>query len=128
MIVVDTSVWIDLFVNRETETVLKLQKIDPVDLIVVDLVAVEVLQGVRTERQARRIEEEFRIFGIQPACSPDLAIKAAGNYRRLRSRGITIRKTIDLIIGTFCIENGHALLHADRDFVPMAEHLGLVLA
>lgn len=128
MIVVDSSVWIDLFVNRETETVLKLQKIDPVDLIVVDLVAVEVLQGVRTERQARRIEEEFRIFGIQPACSPDLAIKAADNYRRLRSCGITIRKTIDLIIGTFCIENGHALLHADRDFVPMAEHLGLVLA
>ncbi len=58
--------------------------------------------------------------------TPDLAIKAAANYRALRGRGFTVRKTVDLLIGTFCIEHGHALLHHDhRDFGPMALHLGL---
>ena len=60
--------------------------------------------------------------------SPQLAIKAAANYRFLRGRGYTIRKNNDLIIGTYCIENGYELLHNDRDFQPMADHLGLQLA
>jgi predicted nucleic acid-binding protein len=59
---------------------------------------------------------------------PELAVKAAANYRFLRRRGITIRKTIDLLIGTFCIERGHALLHSDRDFAPMERFLGLQTA
>ena len=58
-------------------------------------------------------------------CSPELAVRAAANYRFLRIRGITIRKTIDIMIGTFCIERGHALLHSDRDFEPMVRLLGL---
>ena len=56
---------------------------------------------------------------------PDLAVRAARNVRALRGRGITVRKTMDIIIGTFCIERGHQLLHEDRDFLPMARHLGL---
>ncbi len=60
--------------------------------------------------------------------TPELAVKAAGNFRQLRARGITIRKATDLIIGTYCMEHGHSLLHADRDFDPMAEHLGLRIA
>ncbi len=64
-------------------------------------------------------------FDFAPMVGRGIALKAAGNHRALRRRGITVRKTIDLLIGTFCIEGGHALLHADRDFAPMAEHLGL---
>jgi predicted nucleic acid-binding protein len=60
--------------------------------------------------------------------SPGLAIRAAANYRMLRDRGITVRKTIDMIIGTYCIEHGHSLLQRDKDYLPMAEHLGLKLA
>ena len=64
-------------------------------------------------------------FEIVPLCDRELAIKAAANYRLLRARGITIRNSVDLIIGTFCIERGHALLHSDRDFEPMERFLGL---
>ena len=95
------------------------------DLLVGDLILCEVLRGVRLEVAARQIEAAMQVFEIVPLCDPDLAIKAAANYRYLRARGITIRKTIDLIIGTFCIERGHALLHSDRDFEPMERFLGL---
>jgi len=64
---------------------------------------------------------------VVPMLDPDLAVLTAAHYRRLRALGITVRKTIDLMIGTFCIAGGHALLTADRDFAPMAEHLGLTL-
>ncbi len=63
-----------------------------------------------------------------PILSPEIAVKAASNYRKLRSKGITIRKTANLIISTYCMEHGRSLLHADRDFNPMAEHLGLRIA
>jgi predicted nucleic acid-binding protein len=94
-------------------------------LLVGDLVICEVLRGVRSEAQARMVEERLREFELVTLADPDLAIKAAVNYRFLRGRGITIRSTIDLIIGTFCIERGHALLHSDRDFAPMERFLGL---
>jgi predicted nucleic acid-binding protein len=74
-----------------------------------------------------RIERSLRRFDVVTMLDGALAVRAAANYRLLRSRGITIRKTIDLIIGTFCIELGHRLLHDDRDFDPMVEHLGLRL-
>jgi len=67
----------------------------------------------------------MRAFEIVPLCDRDLAVKVAVNYRFLRSRGITIRNTVDLMIGTFCIERGHALLHSDRDFEPLERYLGL---
>lgn len=129
MIVVDTSVWIDHFNDIATARVGRLRRIigGDEDLIVVgDLVLAELLQGLASETEARRLRAELRRFVIRPMVGEDIAIQAAANYRALRSRGITVRKTIDILIGTFCIENGMRLLHADRDFEHMERHLGLV--
>ena len=101
---------------------------DPSDIVVGDLILLEVLQGARSERHAAIIEQSLREFTIRSMLDDDLAVRAARNYRLLRERGVTVRKTIDVIIGTFCIREGHALLHDDRDFNPMAEHLGLRIA
>jgi predicted nucleic acid-binding protein len=123
---VDSSVWIDLLRGKSTRQVASLrQLIDEDDILVGDLILLEVLQGARDESDARRFEEALLEFPVVSLSSPDLAIAAAANYRFLRSRGFTIRKTIDLIIGTFCIERGHHLLHSDRDFEPMERLLGL---
>lgn len=123
---VDSSVWIDLLRGRETAQVARLlQLIDDDDLLVGDLILLEVLQGARNEADARRFEEALLEFPTVNLLDPDMAIAAAANFRLLRSHGITIRKTVDLIIGTFCIERGHALLHSDRDFEPMERLLGL---
>jgi hypothetical protein len=126
MILVDSSVWIDHLRNRTTEAVAKLERTlrsEPV--LVGDLVLCEVLQGLRNDSEARRVERMLRQFEVTALCEPGIATRAAANYRFLRSRGITIRQTIDLIIGTFCIERGHSLLHSDRDFEPMERLLGL---
>jgi predicted nucleic acid-binding protein len=129
MIVVDSSVWIDRFRGLDNRNVRLLREhILRQNVIVGDAIVLELLQGCRTEKEAEHLSSSFGRFPISHMLSPGLAIKAAANYRLLRRRGITIRKTIDLIIGTFCIEHGHALLHADRDFLPMVEHLGLQLA
>ena len=90
-----------------------------------DLVLLEVLQGARDEQHAMRIEMDLREFRIERMLDEELAVRAAGHYRALRDRGVTVRKTVDLIIGTFCLERGHVLLHDDRDFNSMAMHLGL---
>jgi predicted nucleic acid-binding protein len=97
-------------------------------ILVGDLILLEILQGARDEPHAARIERGLRRFQIVPLLDADLAPRAARNYRRLRDMGITIRKTNDIIIGTFCIERGCSLLHDGRDFVAMEEHLGLVAA
>jgi len=86
------------------------------------------LQGFRNEAQAKLVERSLRRFEAVALLDRDLAVKAAANDRFLRRRGITIRKTIDLAIGTFCIERGHALLHSDRDFEPMERLFGLQIA
>ena len=99
--------------------------IPAIPLLVGDLILCEILQGLRSEREARLVERGLRRFEMVSLLDPDLAIKAAANYRFLRSRGSTIRKTIDLVIGTFCIEHRHLLLHDDRDFEPMVRFLGL---
>lgn len=98
---------------------------DPSDIIVGDIVLLEVLQGARDDAHAAIIERNLRQFPIASMISDSLAVQAARNYRQLRDRGVTVRKTIDMIIGTFCIEQGHELLHDDRDFDPMAQYLGL---
>ena len=129
MIVVDSSVWIASLRNRHSRETILLKHFMVTDAVIVgDLVMAELLQGAKSDKEADGILQALARFPHSAMCSAGLAIQSAKNYRLLRARGITIRKTIDLIIGTFCIENGHALLHADRDFVPMAEHLGLVLA
>ncbi len=126
MILVDTSVWIDHLNNtqtREVDTLRGLIGLEP--LLVGDLILCEVLQGLRSDREAALVERALNRFDVVSLVTPDLAVKAAANYRLLRGKSITIRKTIDLLIATFCVENDHALLHADRDFDPIETHLGL---
>jgi len=126
VILVDSSVWIDHLRNRITEQVMLLRTLVEGDEVLVgDLILCEVLQGAHSEREARRIETALQQFRIATLSGPDLAASAARNYRRLRRHGFTVRTTVDLIIGTFCIERGHALLHSDRDFEPMERFLGL---
>ena len=93
-----------------------------------DLIAAEVLQGVRDEREFKWVKKTLEAFEHIDLVGYDLAVKASENYRSLRAMGITIRKTIDTLVATRCIENGLTLLHADRDFVPFSEHLGLKVA
>ena len=127
MIVVDSSVWIDFLNGRDVAHVARLQAALGVDEIIVgDLMFCEVLQGLDNERAARRVESLLRRFEIVPMAGEAIAVEAARNFRALRKRGITIRKTIDLLIGTWCIENRRPLLHNDSDFRPMARHLGLM--
>ena len=126
MILVDSSVWIDHLNDTATEAVRQLRALIPMQpLLIGDLILCEVLQGLRSEREARLVEAALRSFTAVSLLDTDLAVKAASNYRSLRAKGITIRKTVDIIIGTFCIERGHVLLHDDRDFEPMARFLGL---
>jgi predicted nucleic acid-binding protein len=129
VILVDSSVWIAHLNGRETATTLRLRTLAANQpLLVGDLILLEVLQGGRSEAHASRIESGLRRYAIVPLLGDDLASRAARNYRHLRRIGITLRKTADLIIGTYCIEHGHALLHDDRDFDAMETHLGLKIA
>jgi predicted nucleic acid-binding protein len=129
LILVDSSVWIDHLRNTVTNPVAYLRSLISVEeLLVGDLILFEVLQGVRTDAEARCVEDALREFEEVSLVDAELAMRAAANYRFLRRRGITIRKTINLLIGTFCIERGHTLLHSDRDFAPMESFLGLKTA
>jgi len=101
---------------------------DGSDLLTGDLILLEVLQGARDEVHADRIERNLRRYPVASMLDGSLAVKAACNYRELWARGITVRKTIDTTIGTFCIAGGRVLLHDDRDFGPIAVHLGLLVA
>jgi predicted nucleic acid-binding protein len=127
VIVVDSSVWIDFLNGRNAPHVRHLRAVlGAEEIIVGDLMLCEVLQGLRSERAAREVESLMRRFEIVSMAGDAIAVLAARNFRSLRSRGITIRRTIDLLIGTWCIENRRPLLHNDGDFHPMARHLGLV--
>jgi predicted nucleic acid-binding protein len=127
VIVVDSSVWIDFLNGRNAPHVRRLRAMFGTEQIIVgDLMLCEVLQGLGNERAARAVETLLRRFEIVPMAGDTIAIMAARNFRSLRRRGITIRKTIDLLIGTWCIENKRPLLHNDGDFRPMALHLGLI--
>ena len=83
------------------------------------------MQGFRSEQDVRKARAALDTLVFEPMVGRDIALKAAGNYRALRAKGVTVRKTIDMLIGTFCMENGHRLLHRDRDFDPIEKHLGL---
>jgi predicted nucleic acid-binding protein len=126
MIVVDSSVWIAHLRDLDTPSVRALRSLQDPDMILVgDIVLLEVLQGARDEAHAIRIENDLRAFRVEPMMDEQRAIRAACNYRLLRARGVTIRKTVDVIIATFCLDRNHALLHDDRDFDAFAEILGL---
>jgi predicted nucleic acid-binding protein len=127
LIVVDSSVWIDFLNGRNVPHVRRLRAMLGTEEIVVgDLMLCEVLQGLVSERAAQDIEALLRRFLIVPMAGDTIAVAAARNFRFLRRRGITIRRTIDLLIGTWCIENRSPLLHNDSDFRPMARYLGLI--
>lgn len=129
MIVVDSSVWIDFLTARDSPQTSRLdQSLSRERVIVGDLIKVEVLQGFRDDRQfatARRLMD--RCVNIDIA-GQAVVTAAVQNYRILRSPGVTVRKTIDCLIATRCIEDGHSLLFSDRDFQPFVDHLGLVAA
>lgn len=127
MIIVDSSVWIDLFNDKPSrETGMLAHLVRRRMLAVGDLILAEVLQGARTDRGFEQIRARLSRFELYAMGGYDIAVRSARNYRQLRTRGITVRKTIDVIIATFCIEHGHTLLHSDRDFDLMREPLGLV--
>ena len=126
MILVDSSVWIDYFngaISRETDLLDDL--LGSEILLTGDIVLAEVLQGFRADADFRRARAALEALEFRPMLGREIALKSARNYRALRARGVTVRKTIDMFIATFCIENGHALLHSDRDFRPIERHLGL---
>jgi predicted nucleic acid-binding protein len=127
MVLVDTSVWIDYFRGRNSPQANKLDELfDDERIATGDLIIAELMQGFRTKSQivaAQNIISRLEYFDL---VGKYIAFKAAENYRFLRKEGITVRKTIDIVIGTFCIENNFKLLHADRDFEPMTEYLGLL--
>ena len=129
MILVDSSVWIDYFRSADTPQVALLDSLLGRSPIAVgDLIAAEVLQGVRDEREFKLVKKTLEAFEHVDLVGYDLAVKASENYQALRAMGITIRKTIDTLIATRCIEDGVTLLHADKDFLPFSEHLGLKAA
>jgi len=126
MIVADTSVWID-YVNGVVSPQTNILDIELENRRVAtgDLIIVEFLQGFRENKQFQEAKDLMDSLEYYDFVGRELAIKAAQNFRKLRKMGITIRKTIDVLIATFCIESGFALLHNDRDFDPMEEVLGL---
>jgi len=129
VILVDSSVWISHFSNVLHDEVIRLRNIERAyDVVVGDLILMEVLRGARSEVDAARIEARLRLFRVQQMVDPHIAVAAARNYRVLRGRGITPRSTVDLLIGTYCIEKNVRLLQRDRDFNAMQQHLGLQLA
>jgi predicted nucleic acid-binding protein len=129
VIVVDSSVWIDFFNGASTPEVERLDGwLGVTPLAIGDLILVEVMQGFRTERDVATARQLFRSLALLPMLGGSNAWKAAENYRTLRRQGITVRKTIDGIIATACIEANLPLLFSDRDFQPYVEHLGLEAA
>ena len=126
MIVVDTSVWIDYFNGAPTPAADRLDRLLSERLVVVgDLVLAELLQGFGSDDEAARVRRSLEPLPFAEMVGKGIALAAAANFRALRRRGLTVRKTIDVLIGTFCLENDLELLHADRDFDAMQEHLGL---
>lgn len=126
MVIVDTSAWIEYFRGGVPRIVQKVDHCLAQDLVGIgDLVYCEVMQGIRAPRERSEVSSlllslpRFEMVGFS------IAEKSASNYRLLRSMGVTVRKTIDVLIGTFCAENGFRLVHHDSDFDLMAKHIGL---
>lgn len=126
MIVADSSVWIDYFRGFMTPQAILLDDLFGVEPIIVpDLVLVEILQGFGNDRSMARARDHLALCDYLTVCDEEVVQAAVRNYRTLRERGITVRKTIDTLIATRCIIDGLALLYSDRDFDPFVAHLGL---
>jgi hypothetical protein len=129
LILVDSSVWIDYFkgtITAQTEVLDRLLGQQP--LAIGDLILTEVLQGFDNERDFNDARKMLTSLVVVELGGQEIAIQAAKNFRALRRLGVTVRKTIDTVIATRCIEGGYDLLHNDRDFDPFAKHLGLRVA
>lgn len=128
MIIVDTTVWIDYFAgtaNPHTEWLDR--ELGRQRLGLTDLILCEILQGIRNEATFRRLRRQLCEFQVFSTGGIELAVASAQNYRLLRSRGHTVRKTIDCLIATFCLSEEHALLHRDHDFDPFEKQFGLLV-
>lgn len=126
MILVDSSVWIDYFRGVDTPQANRLDMLLGVEpLAIGDLILTEILQGIAADHEFERVRRLLLSLEMVMLGGADVAILAARHYRHLRALGITVRKTIDTLIATRCIHDGHALLYSDRDFDPFVAHLGL---
>jgi predicted nucleic acid-binding protein len=126
MIIVDSTVWVD-YVNGKSneETRLLEARIGQEEIGLTDLILCEVLQGLRGESEVEAVKTQLLEFSIFPTGGTAIAVETAMNYQKLRAKGFTVRKTIDCWIATFCMREGHDLLHRDRDFDPFESELGL---
>jgi hypothetical protein len=126
MIVVDSSVWIDYFGGKTNPAAEKLDSLlGETPIAAGDLMLVEVLQGFRTDSDFATARDLLMSLTIVNMLNTSIALRSAANFRMLRKKGVTVRKTIDTIIATYCIENSLALLYSDKDFQPFREHLKL---
>jgi hypothetical protein len=126
LILVDSSVWIDYFNGVITPQTDKLHDLlDSEPLAIGDLILTEVLQGFRDDRDFERARDVLTSLEVVDIAGWETAVQAAKHSRSLRKLGITVRKTVDSLIATRCIESGYRLLHRDRDFEPFEKHLGL---
>lgn len=126
MILVDSSVWIDYFRGIASPQAAKLDSLLGTEPIAVgDLILAEVLQGFASDRDFNQARKLLTSLVVVDLAGQNIAIKTAENFRALRLLGVSVRKTIDTVIATHCIENRFALLYSDRDFDPFVEHLGL---
>ncbi len=129
MILVDSSVWIDYFNGKRSwQTDLLDNYLSDVPIIMGDLILTEVLQGFKSDKEFKTAKSFLSLLPFRQMGGYNVAIQSAQNYRRLRKAGITVRKTIDVIIATFCIIDGLTLLHDDRDFNPIASHFPLKMS
>jgi predicted nucleic acid-binding protein len=128
MVVVDTTVWIDYVHGLDTPYTNALDReLLRNQVVTGDLLITEFLQGFRNDRDFEAAKEIMDSLIYCDMLGKDIALKSAINFRFLRQNGITIRKTADIIIGTFCIEHTLPLLHNDKDFEPMEKYLGLLI-
>ena len=126
MILVDSPVWIDYFngtITHETDLLHSLLGVEP--LLIGDLILVEVLQGFRDDRDYRRARPGLDRLIFKPMLGRYIALTSAQNYRKLRAASVTMRKTVDVIIVTFCLNGRHRLLQSDRDFTLVQNHIVL---
>ncbi len=127
MILVDASVWIDYFngvANAQTDRLDAL--LGQENILMGDIIMAEVLQGFTSDTEFKRAQNLLALLPFREMLGREVALQTARNYRALRKQGVTVRKTVDVMIGTFCILNNIPLLHKDRDFDPMEKWLGLV--
>lgn len=127
MIIADTSVWIDYFNGKVDAYTDELDKqLNEGNVVLGDLILLEILQGIKSDKEYNKTKKILETLDQYEMLGHNMVTRCANIYRKLRKQGITIRKTADVIIATFCIENKIPLLFTDRDFKPFVEYCGLI--